>query len=92
MTKPRRGRPHRRGRSRDRARSAGKRLVSGSSDKTLKVWDAANGHETLTLKGHTSPVSSVVFSPDGKRIVSGGDDKTIKIWDGSLNAPRFASD
>ena len=49
----------------------GKRIVSGSRDKTVKVWDAATGQETLTLKGHTGSVSSVAFSPDGKRIVSG---------------------
>ena len=34
----------------------------------MKVWDAATGQEMLTLKGHTSGVSSVAFSPDGKRI------------------------
>ena len=59
----------------------GKRIVSGSRDKTLKVWDAQTGKETLTLKGHTSPVRSVSFSPDGKRIVSGSHDKTVKVWD-----------
>ncbi len=37
---------------------------------TVKVWDADKGSETLTLKGHTSVVRSVAFSPDGKRIVS----------------------
>jgi WD40 repeat protein len=59
----------------------GKRIVSGSVDKTLKVWDAATGRETLTLKGHSSSVLCVAFSPDGKRIVSGSDDKTLKVWD-----------
>ena len=59
----------------------GKRIVSGSEDKTVKVWDAATGQETLTLKGHTGAVTSVAFSPDGKRIVSGSEDKTVKVWD-----------
>src|SRR5207302_1178412 len=59
----------------------GKRIVSGSADKTLKVWDADKGTETLTLKGHTGNVNIVAFSPDGKRIVSGSADKTLKVWD-----------
>jgi ABC-type transport system involved in cytochrome bd biosynthesis fused ATPase/permease subunit len=48
----------------------GKRIVSGGS-KTVRVWDAATGKESLTLKGHRGAVMSVAFSPDGKRIVSG---------------------
>jgi len=59
----------------------GKRIVSGSSDATLKVWDAQTGQETLTLKGHSKAVHSVSFSPDGKQLVSGSFDKTVKIWD-----------
>ena len=38
------------------------------------------GHETLTLKGHSGQVLSVSFSPDGKRIVSGGRDG-VRVWD-----------
>ena len=59
----------------------GERIVSGSLDNTLKVWDAETGQETLTLKGHSGPVWSVSFSPDGERIVSGSDDNTLKVWD-----------
>jgi WD40 repeat protein len=46
----------------------------------VKVWDAATGQETLTLKGHSSAVWSVSFSPDGERIVSGSSDNTVKVW------------
>ena len=49
----------------------GKRIVSGSADQTVKVWDAATGQEPSTLKGHTGAVTSVAFSPDGKRIAIG---------------------
>ena len=59
----------------------GKRLASGSSDKTIKLWDTVTGKELLTLKGHLSAVFSVAFSPDGERLASGSRDTTIKLWD-----------
>src|SRR5262249_5486173 len=43
----------------------GKRLVSGSSDKTIKVWDLQAGKEPLTLPGHAGPVLSLALSGDG---------------------------
>jgi WD40 repeat protein len=66
----------------------GKRIVSGSNDKTVKLWDAEIGQESLTLKGHRGDVYSVAFSPDGKRIVSGSNDNTVKVWD----VPPLAGD
>src|SRR5262245_37357967 len=59
----------------------GKRLASGSADRTVKLWDAATGQELLTLKGHGDAVSSVTFSPDGKMLASGSADRTVKLWD-----------
>ena len=50
----------------------GTRLVSGSSDHTLKLWDVASGELIRTFEGHASGVSSVAFSPDGIRLLSGG--------------------
>jgi WD40 repeat protein len=41
----------------------GKSVVSGSDDKTVRVWDAATGKEVQKLEGHSSDVSSVSFSP-----------------------------
>jgi WD40 repeat protein/tRNA A-37 threonylcarbamoyl transferase component Bud32 len=40
----------------------------------VKVWDSATGQELLALKGHTTRVNSVCFSPDGKRLASGAGD------------------
>ncbi|MCA2812162.1 MAG: WD40 repeat domain-containing protein, partial [Microcystis sp. M090S1] len=58
----------------------GKTLVSGSDDKTIKLWNVETGKEIRTLKGHDSTVISVNFSSDGKTLVSGSADKTIKLW------------
>ena len=59
----------------------GTRIVSGSTDNSLKLWDAATGSELLTFAGHTDWVNAVAYSPDGKYIVSGSTDKTLKVWD-----------
>jgi len=59
----------------------GRRIVTGSLDKTAKVWEAASGRELLTLKGHGHVVSSVAFSPDGQRLVTGSWDTTAKVWE-----------
>jgi hypothetical protein len=59
----------------------GKRLATGSSDHTAKIWDLESGKVSLTLEGHSSSVLSVSFSPDGKRLATGSSDHTAKIWD-----------
>jgi WD40 repeat protein len=59
----------------------GKKVISGSSDKTVKVWDIEKGKEILTLEGHTDGINAVKFSPDGKTALSCSLDGTIRIWD-----------
>jgi hypothetical protein len=61
-------------------------VVSGSVDKTVKIWDAGSGAYLKTLKGHSGSVRSVAFSHDGTQVVSGSVDKTVKIWDAGSGA------
>ena len=56
-------------------------LATGSSDKTIYLWDTITGSELLRLVGHTHPITCLLFSPEGDRIVSGSIDTTIRYWD-----------
>ncbi|KAF7364496.1 hypothetical protein MVEN_00318000 [Mycena venus] len=64
----------------------GARVVSGSNDKTVRIWDATTGAALGKIEGHDSYVTSVAFSPDGARVVSGSSDKTVRIWDATTGA------
>ena len=59
----------------------GKQIVSGSYDKSVRVWDVSTGKELKVLKGHTNVVFSVAFSPGGKQVVSGSCDESVRVWD-----------
>ena len=52
------------------------RVVSGSDDKSMKVWDLLLGSCVLTLTGHTNLERSVIVLPEC-RVVSGGGNKSI---------------
>ena len=59
----------------------GRQVVSGSEDKTLRVWDLATGKTKMTLQGHTESVIAVAVTPDGRQVVSGSYDNTLRVWD-----------
>jgi WD40 repeat protein len=58
----------------------GKYVVSGSSDKTARVWEAGTGKEISQLT-HDARVNAVAFSPDGKYVISSSSDKTARVWE-----------
>jgi len=60
--------------------SDGQFALSGSWDRTLRLWDINTGATTRRFTGHTGDVLSVAFSADNRQIVSGSRDKTIKLW------------
>jgi len=65
----------------------GKTILTGSADKTARLWDAATGRPLGQPMEHSGVVQSVAFSPDGKTILTGGDDKTARFWDAATGRP-----
>src|SRR5207302_8952302 len=59
----------------------GKRVLTSSEDKTLRLWDAYTGKQLRVFAGHTARVIGAALSPDGQRVLSGSDDKTVRLWD-----------
>ncbi|MFM6009428.1 MAG: WD40 repeat domain-containing protein, partial [Dolichospermum sp.] len=58
----------------------GKKAISASRDKTLKLWNLQTGQEINTFKGHEDWVTILAISPDGKKAISASRDKTLKLW------------
>ena len=54
-------------------------IVSGSVDKTVKIWSLITGKCLYTLSGHTYAVRGVAVLPCNE-IVSVSNDKTVKVW------------
>jgi WD40 repeat protein len=59
----------------------GRFAVTGSRDRTLRIWDLRQAVTTQVLKGHTREVLDLQMSADGRRVVSWSRDRTARIWD-----------
>ena len=59
----------------------GKTVMTGSADKTARLWDASTGQPLGLTLTHQEGVSAVAFSPDGKAVITGSMDKTARLWD-----------
>ena len=55
----------------------GKNALSGSWDKTVRLWDVETGKELRRFTGHTRVITNAVFSRDGKRVLSGSQDNDV---------------
>jgi dynein assembly factor with WDR repeat domains 1 len=60
---------------------SGDKFITGSYDRTCKVWNTVTGDELLTLDGHRNVVYAIAFNnPYGDKIITGSFDKTCKLW------------
>jgi pleiotropic regulator 1 len=56
-------------------------FVTGSSDRTIKFWDLADGSLKITLTGHINAVRGLAISDRHPYLFSCGEDKMVKCWD-----------
>lgn len=69
----------------------GRRVVTGSWDRTVKIWELEQGTAVLSLlSAHRNRITSVCFSPDDATILTGSKDQTARIWDSSSGAEAVA--
>jgi WD40 repeat protein len=59
----------------------GKRVVSGSDDGAVRLWDIDTCKVIKKWTGHTGAVQSICWGRDGRRVLSGSTDGTAKQWD-----------
>ncbi|ELK17137.1 WD repeat-containing protein 69 [Pteropus alecto] len=61
--------------------TSGNRIITGSFDHTVTVWDAGTGRKVYILIGHCAEISSALFNWDCSLILTGSMDKTCMLWD-----------
>ncbi|GFO12871.1 WD repeat-containing protein 48 [Plakobranchus ocellatus] len=59
---------------------SGSVLVSGSTEKVVRVWDCRQCQKLMKLKGHTDNVKALLLNRDGTQCLSGSSDGTIRLW------------
>jgi WD40 repeat protein/DNA-binding SARP family transcriptional activator len=63
----------------------GGRIVTGGTDRTIRVWDPRSG-QALVLRGHDDELTTVLFTPDARRVLSSSRDGTVRLWDARTGA------
>jgi tetratricopeptide (TPR) repeat protein len=65
----------------------GKTVLTGSQDRTARLWNTGTGKPTGPPLLHPAAVDAVTFSPDGKTILTGSLDKMVRLWDAATGQP-----
>jgi dynein assembly factor with WDR repeat domains 1 len=58
----------------------GTKVLTVSSDKTARLWDAFQGTCLQVLEGHTGELFAGTFNYDGDTVITGGKDNTCRLW------------
>jgi small GTP-binding protein len=58
----------------------GRRVISSSFDRTIRLWDVATGHCSCVFEGHTDEIWDVVWPPNNPHFLSACKDGTIRVW------------
>ncbi|WP_073483970.1 WD40 repeat domain-containing protein [Streptoalloteichus hindustanus] len=66
----------------------GKLVATGSTDRTVRLWDAQRRDPVRVLSGHTSAVHALDLTPDGSLLASSSADATVRLWDTRTGALR----
>lgn len=60
---------------------SGTLLVSGGTEKVVRVWDPRSGSKTMKLRGHTDNIRALLLDSTGRYCLSGSSDSMIRLWD-----------
>ncbi len=69
----------------------GKYIASGSSDNTVRVWDASTKETVTVYQGHSDEVRAVAWAPNRQLIASASIDHTVRIWGAYTKDSIFAN-
>lgn len=65
-------------------------VVTGSRDKSAKLWDLRSGREVRTFLGHDYSVTTLTFTPNRKSLITGSSDGTVRRWDVATGTELFS--
>jgi WD40 repeat protein/predicted Ser/Thr protein kinase len=65
----------------------GKRVLSASEDRTVRLWDVPHARELRAFRGHAGGVTSLALSADGTLVLSGSEDQTMRLWEVASGRP-----
>ncbi|XP_059598560.1 uncharacterized protein LOC100248769 isoform X1 [Vitis vinifera] len=60
---------------------SGTLLVSGGTEKVVRIWDPRTGSKTMKLRGHTDNIRALLLDSTGRFCLSGSSDSMIRLWD-----------